>query len=84
MVGESSVGVNLLGMSLDELRALAVRLGEPAYRGGQIYNALYAERQLDVAAMSNLPLALRANLSEEAPVRLPKIVRRYHSADDRT
>lgn len=81
MAGESSVGVNLLGMSLEELRALAVRLGEPAYRGGQIYNALYAERQLDVAAMSNLPLALRTRLGDEAPVRLPKIVRRYHSAD---
>ena len=81
MAGESSVGLNLLGMSLDELRALALRLGEPAYRGGQIYNALYAERQLDVAAMSNLPLALRTKLAEEAPVRLPKIVRRYHSSD---
>jgi 23S rRNA (adenine2503-C2)-methyltransferase len=81
MAGESSVGVNLLGMSLDELRALALRLGEPAYRGGQIYNALYGERQLDVAAMSNLPLALRTRLAAEAPVRLPKVVRRYHSAD---
>jgi 23S rRNA (adenine2503-C2)-methyltransferase len=81
MAGEPSVGVNLLGMSLEELRALAVRLGEPAYRGGQIYNALYAERQLDVAAMSNLPIALRTRLAEEAPVRLPRIVRRYHSAD---
>jgi 23S rRNA (adenine2503-C2)-methyltransferase len=73
--------LNLLGLSLDELRALVVRLGEPVYRGGQIYNALYAERQLDVAAMSNLPLALRTKLADEAPVRLPKIVRRYYSAD---
>ncbi len=76
-----NAGVNLLGMSQEELRALAVRLGEPAYRGGQIYHALYAERQLDVAAMSNLPLALRERLASEASVRLPKIVRTYRSAD---
>jgi 23S rRNA (adenine2503-C2)-methyltransferase len=77
-MGES---VNLLGMSQDELRALVVRMGEPAYRGGQIYHALYSERQLDVAAMSNLPLALRERLAREASVRLPKIVRTYASAD---
>jgi hypothetical protein len=30
---------NLLGESIEELRALAVSLGEPAYRGGQLYHA---------------------------------------------
>jgi 23S rRNA (adenine2503-C2)-methyltransferase len=73
--------VNLVGMSQEGLRTLVVRLGEPAYRGAQIYHALYAERQLDVAAMSNLPLALRERLASEASVRLPKIVRTYRSGD---
>src|SRR5580704_8398334 len=73
--------VNLVGMSQEELRTLVVRLGEPAYRGAQIYHALYAERQLDVAAMSNLPLALRERLASEASLRLPKIVRTYRSGD---
>jgi len=78
---ETKPSVNLLGMSQDELRALVVSMGEPSYRGGQIYHALYAEKQLDVQAMSNLPLGLRERLASEASVRLPKIVRTYRSGD---
>src|SRR6267378_453249 len=35
--------MNLLGKSAEELRAFLQSLGEPAYRGAQIYHALYAE-----------------------------------------
>lgn len=73
--------VELLGRSVEELRALLVSLGEPAYRGAQIYHALYAERRFDFAAMTNLPAALRARLAQEASLGLPRIVKRYHSAD---
>lgn len=73
--------IELLGKSLEELRAYAAALGEPAYRGAQIYHALYAERRREVAAMSNLPLALRERLGREATVTLPLIVRRYVSSD---
>jgi len=77
----SSVPVNLLGQSAEELRAFMQSLGEPGYRGAQIYRALYAERRFDVANMSNLPLALRERLAREAVVALPQIVRRYVSGD---
>ena len=73
--------VELLGKSAEELRAFVASLGEPAYRGGQIYHALYAERCLDLAAMTNLPAALRARLAEEARITLPRIVRRFPSVD---
>ena len=73
--------VELLGKSAEELRAFAVSLGEPAYRGAQIYHALYAERRFDFAAMTNLPAALRTRLAEEASIRLPRIVKRYQSVD---
>jgi 23S rRNA (adenine2503-C2)-methyltransferase len=73
--------VNLLGQSVEELRAFMQSLGEPANRGGQIYRALYAERRFDVAKMSNLPLALRERLAREASIALPQIVRRYRSGD---
>ena len=73
--------VNLLGKSVAELRALMQALGEPAYRGGQIYHALYAERRFEIGAMTNLPAALRERLGREACVVLPRIVRRYGSAD---
>ncbi len=71
----------LLGKSAEELREWIAALGEPAYRGAQIYHALYAERQFDFAAMSNLPAALRARLKQEACIGLPRIVRRYYSSD---
>src|ERR1700691_3322784 len=75
------VPVNLLGQSAEELRAFLQSLGEPAYRGAQMYRALYAERRFDVANMSNLPLALRERLARETVIGLPQIVRRYQSDD---
>ena len=77
----STARVNLLGKSPDQLRAYAESLGEPAYRGAQIYHALYAERRFELAAMSNLPAALRERLGREAAIALPQIVRSYRSAD---
>ena len=73
--------VNLLGKPLDELREFLQRMGEPAYRGAQIYHALYAERRFNFSAMTNLPAALREHLAREAAVELPKILRTYRSDD---
>jgi 23S rRNA (adenine2503-C2)-methyltransferase len=73
--------VNLLGKPAEELREILESLGEPAYRGAQIYHALYRERRFDFAAMTNLPAALREQLPREAVIALPQIVRRYHAAD---
>lgn len=72
---------NLLGKSADELRAFARSLGEPAYRGGQIYHALYAERRFEFALMTSLPAAFRERLGREAAIELPQILRRYRSSD---
>ena len=73
--------MNLLGQSAAELRALMQKLGEPAYRGGQIYHALYAERRFDIDGMTNLPASLRERLARDVCIMLPRIVRRYRSAD---
>src|SRR6202167_2201421 len=73
--------LNLLGKSPGELRAFLQDMGEPAYRGGQIYHALYAERRSNFGAMTNLPAALRERLTREAAIDLPKIVRTYRSDD---
>ena len=78
---EATGTVNLLGLSLAELRAFLQTLSEPAYRGAQIYHALYAERRFDIAAMTNLPAALRERLAREASILLPRIVRRHRSSD---
>ena len=77
--------VNLLGKSVEGLRQFVESLGEPGYRGAQIYvHALYAERRLDIPAITNLPAALRQRLANEAAVLLPRIVRRYSSSDGTT
>jgi 23S rRNA (adenine2503-C2)-methyltransferase len=73
--------MELLGKSKEELREMCVAMGEPAYRGGQIYHALYAERKFDVAHITNLPAALRARLAAEATVSLPVVKQRFASSD---
>jgi 23S rRNA (adenine2503-C2)-methyltransferase len=73
--------VELLGKSAEELQAFFASLGEPAYRGAQLYRALYVERRFDFSAMTNVPAALRARLTEEASITLPRIVRQFPSID---
>jgi 23S rRNA (adenine2503-C2)-methyltransferase len=72
---------NVVGKSIEELQRLAQSLGEPAYRGVQIYRAVYLEGRTGFAAMTNLPAALRQRLEREAAISLPRIVRTYHSDD---
>lgn len=71
----------LLGKSKEELRAFCAELGEPAFRGAQIYHALYSERQFDVGHITNLPLALRERLAKEARVTLPAVKQKFASSD---
>jgi 23S rRNA (adenine2503-C2)-methyltransferase len=73
--------MELLGKSKQELRAFCQSLGEPAYRGAQLYHALYAEKKLAVSAMTNLPATLRAKLSSAATLTLPSVKQRYPSSD---
>jgi 23S rRNA (adenine2503-C2)-methyltransferase len=73
--------MELLGKSKEELREFCAALGEPAYRGGQIYHALYAERKFAIARMTNLPAALRERLVKEARITLPEVKQRFTSAD---
>ena len=56
-------------------------LGEPAYRAGQIYHWLYAEREFSVERWSNLPAALREKLKRETTITLPVVRQRYVSSD---
>jgi 23S rRNA (adenine2503-C2)-methyltransferase len=73
--------MELLGKSREELRALCVEMQEPAYRGDQIYRALYAEKNFDLASISNLPGAFRQKLAQCATITLPSVRQRYHSED---
>src|SRR5580704_13744696 len=73
--------MELLGKGLEELRAFCKEAGEPGYRGGQIYRALYAEGTFAIAEMTTLPLELREKLGQQASITLPKVRQRYVSSD---
>ncbi|MEE9234822.1 MAG: 23S rRNA (adenine(2503)-C(2))-methyltransferase RlmN [Candidatus Acidoferrales bacterium] len=70
-----------MGLDLDELRALAQQWGQPAYRGSQLYHALYAEGRWEFRRMTSLSRALRARLERDAVATWPQLARRYPSAD---
>src|SRR5260370_25526556 len=73
--------MELLGQSKDELRDFCVSLGDPAYRGAQLYHALSAERKFSVREISNRPAALREHLAAEATITLPTVRQTYASQD---
>src|ERR1700682_6231833 len=75
------MATELLGKSKEELREFCVTLGQPAYRGDQIYHALYAERKTAVDQITNLPASFRARLAEQARITLPLIQQRFASQD---
>jgi 23S rRNA (adenine2503-C2)-methyltransferase len=72
---------DLLGKSSQDLRALMTEIGEPAYRGMQVYHAIYAERQFDFTTMSNLPAGLRERLAADFCIGIPEISQRFRSSD---
>jgi len=73
--------LELLGKSREELRAYCKALGEPSYRGDQIYHWLYAEREFAIERMINLPATLREKLQGQATITVPTVRQRYVSAD---
>jgi 23S rRNA (adenine2503-C2)-methyltransferase len=75
------MATELLGKSKNELREFCAGLDEPAYRGGQLYHALYRERKFDVAQITNLPADLRERLAREARITLPLVTQRFASMD---
>lgn len=73
--------MEVLGKSKEDLRAICAAMGEPPYRGAQIYHALYAERKFTFAEMTNLPAAFRVRLENEATITLPVVRQKFASAD---
>jgi 23S rRNA (adenine2503-C2)-methyltransferase len=81
LAAKTLMTTELLGKSKEELRAFCVALGEPAFRGAQIYHALYSERTFNAGQITNLPLALRERLAKETRITLPEVKQRFSSTD---
>ena len=58
----------LLGLTLDELRKVAQRLGMPAFTGGQMAKWLYEKQVASIDEMTNLSKQNRERLKEEYTV----------------
>ncbi|MBZ5722718.1 MAG: 23S rRNA (adenine(2503)-C(2))-methyltransferase RlmN [Acidobacteriia bacterium] len=73
---------SLLGLSLQELTALVEEAGQPAYRGRQLFEAIYGQRVESLEKITTLPQDFRASLTQRGSViGLPAIEKKFVSAD---
>ena len=75
--------MNIKSMTLPELTATLKELGQPAFRGKQVYTWLHNGVR-SYEEMTNLPKALRDTLAEKYPIKAPEVVRRQESKKDGT
>ena len=75
------VGQALVGKEVNELSRIVELLGQPSYRGNQLYRGLYRERLGELDEMRSLPLGLRKSLARGFFAGLPGISNRFVSAD---
>lgn len=74
----------LVGLTLEELEAFAVEMGEPRYRGRQLALWIYGRRAASAAQMTDLPQPVRRRLEELAAISRLSLVRLSDAAQDHT
>ena len=75
--------INLMDLTCDELKQLVVQMGEPQFRGKQIFEWIYRGAE-SFDDMTNLPKGFREKLCETADVGNVKICEKYVSKIDET
>ena len=76
-----SLPLDWLGMLPEELSSLMEELGEPAYRGTQLFEWLHCHRVWQFDEMTNLPKALRKTLAAYKALPQPQLVNRLTAPD---
>lgn len=72
----------LLGLSLQELTDIAQELGQPAYRGRQLFSAVYRQRVSALEQITTLPQPLRKQLAEAGcEIGRPLVEKSFQSVD---
>ena len=71
----------LIGLSAQEMQELLVGCGEPAYRGRQLFHALYRRRQWDLRKITTFSARLRRRLDQQFQATLPQIEKKFQSSD---
>ena len=73
---------SLLGFDLQELTAIVEEMGEPSFRGQQLFEAIYRQRIESVEEVSTLSRELRRSLDRQGySVGSPDIQRKFTSSD---
>ena len=73
---------SLLGLDLQELTAIVEEMGEPSFRGQQLFEAIYRQRIESVEEVSTLSRELRRGLDRQGySVGSPDIQRKFTSSD---
>ncbi len=73
--------VELVGLLREEVEAFVDEMGEPRYRGRQVFQWVQARRVLDPDAMTSLPRALRGVLAGRVLIGRPEAARIQRSLD---
>jgi 23S rRNA (adenine2503-C2)-methyltransferase len=73
--------VELAGFTKADLSELAQELGEPGYRGAQVFSAIQRRRVRSFDEITDLPKEFRARLAERASISTLKVESRYLSTD---
>jgi 23S rRNA (adenine2503-C2)-methyltransferase len=72
----------LLGLTLRELTDFVEETGQPSYRGGQLFEALYRQRFGSAEQISTLPLEFRRSLGQRGlSLGVPTIEKKFVSID---
>lgn len=71
----------LVGMTTNELSSLAIRSGQPAFRGKQLADWIYRKYAAELSEMTNLPAAFKDTLNEEMKLHLGSIADVLKSRD---
>ncbi|MCI8645662.1 MAG: 23S rRNA (adenine(2503)-C(2))-methyltransferase RlmN [Firmicutes bacterium] len=75
--------INLLDLTLKQMQEVLSEMGEPSFRGKQIFSWLY-KGAASFDEMTNLSKPLREKLNQKACIELPEILRVQKSAKDET
>ncbi len=72
---------NLLGMTLPELKQVALELGMPSFTGGQMAKWIYGQHVSSIDEMTNISKANREKLNEHYQIGCAKPIDAQHSKD---
>ena len=73
--------VDLMGLSLEELKEVVSSLGEASFRAKQLFNWIYDKKVIDFSQMSNLSKGLRDKLVNRAYISQLEVIASQESKD---